>query len=119
MTPRGAGKSLTGPAILVLEFKVGERQFSLHALDQVVDYALDLKNFHEPSHKCTIAPILIATGATVCHPIAAVPHSDGRFSPTSTNGQVLRSAIETVLRSVTVPPQTAPSGSPGDITQRR
>ena len=53
---------LIGPVIFVLEFKAGEREFTAHALDQVVDYALDLKNFHEPSHNCFIAPILIATG---------------------------------------------------------
>ena len=37
---------LIGPAIFVLEFKVGEKHFALHALDQVMDYALDLRNFH-------------------------------------------------------------------------
>ncbi len=31
--------------IFVLEFKVGENEFTLNALDQVMDYALDLKNF--------------------------------------------------------------------------
>lgn len=36
--------------IFVLEFKVGEKEFFSHALDQVCDYALDLKNFHESSH---------------------------------------------------------------------
>ena len=44
---------LIGPVIFVLEFKVGERGFPLAAIDQVCDYALDLKNFHEPSQ---IAP---------------------------------------------------------------
>ena len=41
---------LIGPVIFVLEFKVGEKAFTAHAIDQVCDYALDLKNFHEPSH---------------------------------------------------------------------
>src|SRR5689334_12511501 len=31
--------------IFVLEFKVGEREFTASAIDQVWDYALDLKNF--------------------------------------------------------------------------
>ena len=80
---------LIGPAVFVLEFKVGERDFALHALDQVVDYALDLKNFHEPSHKCLVAPILIATGATNCQPVVeAIPHKDGLFLPIKTNGQL-------------------------------
>ena len=32
-------------------------------MDQVLDYALDLKNFHEASHAPPIAPVLIATAA--------------------------------------------------------
>ena len=40
---------LTGPLIFVLELKVGEAHFSSSALDQVTDYCLDLKNFHETS----------------------------------------------------------------------
>ncbi len=38
---------LIGPAIFVLEFKIGEKEFLSYAIDQVWDYALDLKNFHE------------------------------------------------------------------------
>src|SRR4030065_2072995 len=49
--------------IVALEFKVGESEFSTYAIDQVWDYALDLKNFHETSHEQYIAPILIATEA--------------------------------------------------------
>jgi hypothetical protein len=90
---------LIGPAVFVLEFKVGERDFASHALDQVVDYALDLRNFHEPSHKCLIAPILVATGATNCQPILeTLSHRDGLFLPIKTNGQLLGSVIEAVLR---------------------
>ena len=54
---------LLGPAIFVLEFKIGENEFASYAIDQVWDYALDLKNFHESSHDKYIAPILIATKA--------------------------------------------------------
>ena len=50
-------------AIFVLEFKVGERKFRTCDLDQVWDYALDLKNFHETSHDKLIAPVLISTDA--------------------------------------------------------
>jgi hypothetical protein len=38
---------LIGSVIFVLEFKVGEKEFPSYAIDQVWDYALDLKNFHE------------------------------------------------------------------------
>src|SRR3546814_277318 len=37
-------------AILVIEFKVGDATYHRYAIDQVWDYALDLKNFHQPSH---------------------------------------------------------------------
>ncbi|MEN9549548.1 MAG: hypothetical protein RIR12_2139 [Bacteroidota bacterium] len=53
--------------ILVLEFKVGEVFFLKHAIEQVVDYCLDLKNFHEGSHDKKIIPILIATKAKADH----------------------------------------------------
>ncbi len=41
---------LIGPVIFVLEFKIGEKEFISYAIDQVWDYALDLKNFHQSSH---------------------------------------------------------------------
>ena len=47
--------------ISVLEFKVGASSFDRNAIDQVHDYALDLKNFHKGSHDLPIVPILIST----------------------------------------------------------
>ena len=47
--------------VFVVEFKVGESQFLQYHIDQVWDYALDLKNFHKPSHHAILVPILIAT----------------------------------------------------------
>lgn len=47
----------------LLEFKCGDKSFSAHSIDQVVDYALDLKNFHKASHDMKLIPILIATNA--------------------------------------------------------
>ncbi len=53
--------ALIDSVVFVLEFKIGERDFSAAAVDQVWDYALDLKNFHETSHEAFIAPVLIAS----------------------------------------------------------
>lgn len=50
-------------AIFVIEFKVGAQAFLAADLDQVVDYALDLKHFHETSHDVTVVPILVPTEA--------------------------------------------------------
>ena len=47
--------------IFVLEFKIGEKQILENDVDQVFDYALDLKNFHKLSENKLIVPILIAT----------------------------------------------------------
>jgi len=49
--------------IFVLEFKVGAQDFTAYAVDQVLDYALDLSNFHETSHDKYLAPVLISTEA--------------------------------------------------------
>ncbi len=57
---------VSGPAVFAIEFKVGEKVFDRSAIDQVWDYGLDLKNFHEASHDASILPILIATEATEC-----------------------------------------------------
>lgn len=51
--------------VFLLEFKVGDKVYSKHALDQVIDYALDVKNFHKESHNKIIVPLLIATEANV------------------------------------------------------
>ena len=47
--------------VFCLEFKVGESKILESNIDQVLDYALDLKNFHKFSEDKVIAPILIAT----------------------------------------------------------
>ena len=49
--------------VFALEFKVNAKEYLRQDIEQVWDYALDLKNFHEASHELTIVPILIATNA--------------------------------------------------------
>jgi hypothetical protein len=73
-------------AIVVLEFKVGERLFERGAIDPVWDYALDLKNFHAASHAPAIIPVLIATGVT--HDAAGASATPLCTSPrTATSGR--------------------------------
>ena len=50
-------------SIFVIEFKVGDGGFESYAQAQVLDYTLDLKNFHEGSHKAKLIPVLVATNA--------------------------------------------------------
>ncbi|MDP1674055.1 MAG: hypothetical protein Q8L65_13215, partial [Burkholderiales bacterium] len=54
---------LIGPLVFVVEFKVGEKQVKRDDLNQVWDYALDLKNFHKGSNHSPIVPILVATNS--------------------------------------------------------
>lgn len=49
--------------VFLLEFKCGEREYKQSALDQVVDYALDLRNFQKNSHDKLLVPILVSTNA--------------------------------------------------------
>jgi hypothetical protein len=58
---------IIGPAVFVIEFKVGASTYGAADLDQVMDYALDLRNFHEGSHHATLVPILTATKAPAIH----------------------------------------------------
>jgi hypothetical protein len=49
--------------VFVIEFKAGATTHESFAFDQVEDYALDLKNFHEGSHNVPIVPVLVSTNA--------------------------------------------------------
>ncbi len=89
---------LIGPAIFVLEFKVGEKCYPAHGLDQVCDYGLDLKNFHETSHDRYVAPILVATEAKdAATTVALTPQNDRLYHPIRANRGNLLNVIENVL----------------------
>lgn len=89
---------IIGPVIFVLEFKVGEKDFPSHAIDQVWDYALDLKNFHESSHDHYVAPVLIATQAKQDFvTVAATPQNDKLLYPINSNVDSLGEVIDNVL----------------------
>ena len=49
--------------VFVVEFKVGETNFNKSDQNQVLDYTLDLANFHEGSHNVKLVPILVSTNA--------------------------------------------------------
>ena len=88
--------------VFVMEFKVGESRFHECQIDQVWDYALDLKNFHKPSHEAVIAPILIATEArTSFIEIVTTSHNDNLILPVKTNKEDLSTAIKNILRFFT------------------
>lgn len=95
---------VSGPVVFVLEFKAGARVFERSAINQVWDYALDLKNFHETSHQALIVPILIATEAATAAPFRLELASDGVATPIESMVSSLREIIDRVLLAVTGDP---------------
>jgi hypothetical protein len=90
---------LLGPTIFVLEFKIGEKDFLSSSIDQVWDYALDLKNFHESSHDHFIAPILIATKSRISiTQIVTTSQNDKLLLPIKSNVELLGQVIADVLK---------------------
>lgn len=84
--------------IFVIEFKVGEQNYNRYDVEQVWDYALDLKNFHEPSHTAVMVPVLIATEATQSNlEFSTTSHDDNLFNPVLSNQNDVRSVLEQAL----------------------
>jgi DUF2075 family protein len=95
---------LLGSTIFVIEFKVGEQGYPVHAIDQVMDYALDLKHFHEPSHNVPVAPVLVATQANYSVSVVADTKGDGVLQPILTNGKDLTQILRDTLSFCNAPP---------------
>jgi hypothetical protein len=101
MGTRADAVVIIGPVIFVLEFKVGERHFHLQDLDQVVDYALDLRNFHEGSHEAYIAPVLVCTRARADRRFMPLEMPDDRlFRASRTDAQGLAGTLAGILKLV-------------------
>ncbi len=85
--------------IFCLEFKVGQKDALQSDVEQVMDYALDLKNFHRYSHDRIIVPILIPTKhkSSSCSFRPSVYH-DSIFNPLITGADGLQNLIKEVLQ---------------------
>ena len=84
--------------VFCLEFKAGESCFNANDKEQVWDYALDLKNFHEESATLTIVPILVATEADdIDNELLFSCYDDNVFEPLFANTKTLLSLIQRVL----------------------
>ena len=84
--------------IFIIEFKVGSDTFYADSIEQLVDYTLDLKNFHEGSHNQIICPILIATEAQETN-FNITSEEDDILEPILSNGENLSEIIQHVLTS--------------------
>ncbi len=91
---------IIGPLVFVVEFKVGDSEFDRAAVEQVWDYALDLKNFHEASHSVPIVPILIATAAPASPPPELRADGDNVYRPLHVHPPRFRGSLELALASI-------------------
>jgi hypothetical protein len=82
--------------IFVIEFKVGDSEYKSHAIEQCVDYCLDLQNFHEGSHYEKIVPILISTKAPIVENIFETHNN--LFEPLLGNEETLEDLIHKTLQ---------------------
>ena len=84
--------------IYCIEFKVGEKRILETDIDQVLDYALDLKNFHKFSEEKIIVPILVATEyPRASNEINPSAYDDGIVNPLVTGKDHLFQLISTVI----------------------
>jgi len=85
--------------IFCLEFKVGESKILEADIDQVLDYALDLKNFHKFSQDKIIVPILVATDyQNSSTSIQMSVYDDNVVNPLVTGKSGISTLIDIVLK---------------------
>ena len=84
--------------VFCIEFKVGEKHILEADIDQVLDYALDLKNFHKFSQEKVIVPILVATEyRSASTEIRMSVYDDNVVNPLVTGKEGLHNLITAVL----------------------
>lgn len=85
--------------VFVIEFKVGEKHFLNHNVEQVWDYALDLKNFHKTSHDVVLVPVLIATESPKDFiEIQLTNHNDNLTLPVKIGSEGLFDVLKNALK---------------------
>ena len=78
--------------LFLLEFKDGDTEYRNSTYKQVVDYALDLKNFHKGSRDKYIVPVAVPTEAPRSS-ISIQKYKDGVFYPIGVNHTQIGEAI--------------------------
>lgn len=89
--------------IFCLEFKVGQKDALQSDVEQVMDYALDLKNFHRFSHDRVIVPILIPTNyKRSSSDFRPSVYDDAVYNPLVTGADQLQTLLVNVLNHAKV-----------------
>lgn len=85
-----------GDYILVVEFKIGSESYDSNSVNQVVDYALDLLNFHETSHAKYLVPILVSTHApSIANRLI---RAGNLYEPLLCNSKTLKTVLSDILK---------------------
>jgi len=90
---------ISGAVVFAIEFKVGASKFEKHAINQVLDYALDLKNFHEQSHNKIVVPVLICTEAEQ-ESLQLNLYEDGLAKVLHSSGKSIASLIQNITDEI-------------------
>lgn len=82
--------------VFLLEFKCGDDQYRASTVDQVYDYALDLRNFQKESHDKLIANIIVSTRAPQID--MNIVESERIIEPIFCNSTNIREAVNAVAQ---------------------
>ena len=96
--------------VFCVEFKVGESKILEADIDQVLDYALDLKNFHKFSQDNLVVPILVATNyRSSSTEIKMSVYDDRVVNPLVTGASGLSNLVSEVLKRFPEEPAVNPN----------
>lgn len=85
--------------VFCIEFKVGKSSYIQQDMEQVMDYALDLKNFHKESCDLPIVPILVATEAEdFTDVLQSSVYHDQIYNPVLSNSDSLLPIIRNIIQ---------------------
>ena len=83
--------------IFVLEFKAGKAVFVQKDIDQVMDYTLDLKYFHQQTTDRTVVPILVSTKTSTKAHKTSLCIADGIYHHILIDGTRIGKIIKKIL----------------------
>ena len=93
--------------VFAIEFKAGQSSYLQSDMEQVMDYSLDLKNFHLDSHQRAIVPILVATEAeSSSQKLQMSVYNDKIYNPLLTNIDHLQELIYAVIEKEQAQPSS-------------
>ena len=92
---------IIGNVVFVVEFKVGDGGYEKYAIEQVIDYTIDLNNFHEGSHNIQLIPVLVATNAN--SEITDIDNVSDFSTVAKANKSNLKEVLNSFLNSTKIP----------------